>query len=383
MGSTFKVFVAWSALHTGLIERRRVHHRQRHVQGRVDRGRRLRPGHQVRVAQLVLLGHQRAVPLRADQHAAVARRLQRRVLLPPRRAVLRHARDRSPAAAERAAQLRVRRRDRHRPALRVRRPPARPRDQGRPRRERGAGQGRGTTCPPRRRDQPGDRPGPAGGDADAAGRRLRRVRQRRLRDAAPCRRGDLRAEHARLARRNPASSTSPAPWSTNASRRPAGRSRWTSPTRSSNGIRQNITGPGTAANTTTAEELFNVNWSEPAAPPIAGKTGTAQGRFSFPWNDSSVFAAFSQDSDAAVDRGVVPREGRVRLARLGARRQVHVPGAVRGHGARSRRRSPSRSTPTSEMAAQPQPPLTDLSCMESTNANTIYPGPVVTGRPAD
>ena len=62
------------------------------------------------------------------------------------------------------------------------------------------------------------------------------------------------------------------------------------------GIRQNITGPGTAANTTTAEELFDVNWSEPAAPPIAGKTGTAQGRFSFPWNDSSVFAAFSQDS---------------------------------------------------------------------------------------
>ena len=34
-----------------------------------------------------------------------------------------------------------------------------------------------------------------------------------------------------------------------------------------------------------------------------------------------------------------------------------------------------------EMAAAPQPPLTDLSCMESCNAHTIYPGPVVTGRP--
>ena len=29
--------------------------------------------------------------------------------------------------------------------------------------------------------------------------------------------------------------------------------------------------------------------------PIAGKTGTAQGAASFPWNDSSIFAAFSLD----------------------------------------------------------------------------------------
>ena len=62
------------------------------------------------------------------------------------------------------------------------------------------------------------------------------------------------------------------------------------------GIRQNITGPGSATNSTTAEELFDVNWSEPAAPPVAGRLGTAQGRFSYPWNDSSVFGAFSQDS---------------------------------------------------------------------------------------
>jgi penicillin-binding protein 2 len=28
---------------------------------------------------------------------------------------------------------------------------------------------------------------------------------------------------------------------------------------------------------------------------VAGKTGTAQGRLSFPWNDSSAFAAYSTD----------------------------------------------------------------------------------------
>ena len=150
-----------------------------------------------------------------------------------------------------------------------------------------------------------------------------------------------------------------------------------------NGIRQNITGPGTASNSTTAEELFDVNWSEPAAPPIAGKTGTAQGRFSFPWNDSSVFAGFSQDSTRPWT--VVSYLEKAGFGSLGSApgRQVHVPGDVGDHGARPRRHLPSRSIPASEMAAQPQPPLTDLSCMESTNAHTIYPGPVQTGRPPD
>ena len=39
--------------------------------------------------------------------------------------------------------------------------------------------------------------------------------------------------------------------------------------------------------------------------------------------------------------------------------------------------------PTNEMVAQPLPPIYDLSCMQSTNPHTIYPGPVITGRPAD
>ncbi len=67
------------------------------------------------------------------------------------------------------------------------------------------------------------------------------------------------------------------------------------------GLRQNITGPGTTLPTdppqyrsTTAEELFEIGYPKEAIP-IAGKTGTAQGSQSLPWNDSSAFAAFSLD----------------------------------------------------------------------------------------
>ncbi len=124
MGSAFKVFVAWSALHTGLIEGDDYITDSGTYKAEIDRRGPLRSWCQVCVAQLVLQRDQWAVPLRTAQHAAVARRVQRRVLLPLGRALLRHSRHRSPAPPERAAQLRFRRRDRDRPALRVRRPPA-------------------------------------------------------------------------------------------------------------------------------------------------------------------------------------------------------------------------------------------------------------------
>jgi penicillin-binding protein 2 len=60
------------------------------------------------------------------------------------------------------------------------------------------------------------------------------------------------------------------------------------------GLRQNITGPGANGRSTTAEELFRIGYPENAIP-IGGKTGTAQGFGSYPWNDSSVFAAVSTD----------------------------------------------------------------------------------------
>ena len=149
-----------------------------------------------------------------------------------------------------------------------------------------------------------------------------------------------------------------------------------------NGIRQNITGPGTASNSTTAEELFDVNWSEPEAPPIAGKTGTAQGRFSFPWNDSSVFAGSSQDSTRPWT--VVSYLEKAGFGSLGSAPVVKCMFlAMSGITALDPVAIAEPLDPSQDMAAQPQPPLTDLSCMESTNAHTIYPGPVQTGRPPD
>ena len=149
-----------------------------------------------------------------------------------------------------------------------------------------------------------------------------------------------------------------------------------------NGIRQNVTGPGTASNSTTAEELFNVNWSEPAAPPIAGKTGTAQGRFSYPWNDSSVFAAFSQDP--ARPWTVVAYLEKAGFGSLGAAPVVKcMYQALAGVTALDPVAISEPLDPDSEMVAQPLPPLYDVSCMNSSNAHTVYPGPVITGRPPD
>lgn len=62
------------------------------------------------------------------------------------------------------------------------------------------------------------------------------------------------------------------------------------------GLARVITGPGVRSDfyhSTTGENLFR---SYPKRSlPIAGKTGTAQGAGNLPWNDSSVFGAFSMD----------------------------------------------------------------------------------------
>lgn len=62
------------------------------------------------------------------------------------------------------------------------------------------------------------------------------------------------------------------------------------------GLQRVITGPGVDSDryhSTTGEKLFaSYSYDEL---PIAGKTGTAQGAASLPWNDSSAFGAFSLD----------------------------------------------------------------------------------------
>ncbi|MEI8391023.1 MAG: penicillin-binding transpeptidase domain-containing protein [Actinomycetes bacterium] len=67
------------------------------------------------------------------------------------------------------------------------------------------------------------------------------------------------------------------------------------------GLTRVITGPGVtfgSYHSTTGERLFR---SYPYdALPIAGKTGTAQGRAGLPWNDSSAFGAFSLDPSRPI-----------------------------------------------------------------------------------
>jgi penicillin-binding protein 2 len=62
------------------------------------------------------------------------------------------------------------------------------------------------------------------------------------------------------------------------------------------GLTRVITGPGVlydSYHSTTGERLFASYPYEDL--PLAGKTGTAQGAASLPWNDSSAFGAFSLD----------------------------------------------------------------------------------------
>ena len=67
------------------------------------------------------------------------------------------------------------------------------------------------------------------------------------------------------------------------------------------GLSRVITGPGVTYDyyhATTGERLFSRFPYERL--PIAGKTGTAQGAASLPWNDSSAFAAFSLDPNQPI-----------------------------------------------------------------------------------
>ena len=122
--------------------RLRVHGR-RLVQARVDRRQPVRGGRALRVPQLRRLAG-RAERVRPGAAAGRARRVERRLLLPDRRADL-HAQRQPAGAAGVAAHVRLRIEVGHRPAVRVRRPgpgqgvEAGAARQGRARRERGAG----------------------------------------------------------------------------------------------------------------------------------------------------------------------------------------------------------------------------------------------------
>ena len=149
------------------------------------------------------------------------------------------------------------------------------------------------------------------------------------------------------------------------------------------GIRQNITGPGINNRSTTAEELFRVGYPEWAID-VAGKTGTAQGRFSYPWNDSSVFAAFSIEDDQPYT--VVAYLEKAGFGSRGAAPVVKC--LFLGLSDPTALTAPSVSEPLDPTSDQLAPSLVDTSsaftaCMESFDAHTVFPGPVDPGRPVD
>ncbi len=66
------------------------------------------------------------------------------------------------------------------------------------------------------------------------------------------------------------------------------------------GLERVIYGPGVDSDfyhKTTGEHLFADYPRGPEAIPLAGKTGTAQGAGNYPWNDSSAFTGFSTDDE--------------------------------------------------------------------------------------
>ena len=136
------------------------------------------------------------------------------------------------------------------------------------------------------------------------------------------------------------------------------------------GIRRNVTGPGANGRSTTAEELFEVNYP-PEAIPVGGKTGTAQGQGNFPWNDSSAFAAVSVDP--AQPYTVVSYLEKAGFGSTGAAPVVKCTFlAMSGMIPLDPVAISEPLDITSEEVAAPLPPV-DTACMASSDTGTFIP----------
>jgi penicillin-binding protein 2 len=135
------------------------------------------------------------------------------------------------------------------------------------------------------------------------------------------------------------------------------------------GLRRNVTGPGTNGRSTTAEELFADYPGD--AIQVAGKTGTAQGARSYPWNDSSAFAAFSLEAERPFT--VVSYLEKAGFGSTGAAPVVKCMFLALSE------KTPLDPVPISDpldtsmdVPAEDLPPV-GTECMHSTNAGTIVP----------
>ena len=114
------------------------------------------------------------------------------------------------------------------------------------------------------------------------------------------------------------------------------------------GLRRNITGPGRQrpldhGRGAVRRRLPGRRRSRSPARPAPPRAAD-----SYPWNDSSAFAAFSLDPDRRTRSSSYLEKSGFGSHGRGAGRQVHVPGAVGRSRRSTRSRSPSRSTSTSD-----------------------------------
>ena len=135
------------------------------------------------------------------------------------------------------------------------------------------------------------------------------------------------------------------------------------------GLRQNITGPGVTLEggdyrSTTAEELFEVGYPAEAIP-IAGKTGTAQSANTFPWHDSSAFAAFSMDANRPYT--VVAYLEKAGFGSQGAAPVVKCMYLALSGSTPTRPVTLSDPLDTSSTEVAEPAPVADTKCLESSN----------------
>lgn len=138
------------------------------------------------------------------------------------------------------------------------------------------------------------------------------------------------------------------------------------------GLRDNIKGVRHFGRSTTAGKLFDRYPSDHIR--VAGKTGTAQGANSYPFNDSSVFAAFSLENEPGRAYTVVAYLEKAGFGSRAAAPAVKCMFMALSDPARLPTvRLAEPLDVTSSLAAQPAPWIADLGCMAGSDSDNITP----------
>ena len=328
LGSTFKPFVAWSAMHSGVIGPNDYYLDNGSYTLRVDRSQRLREQRRhgaSPVQERDQRGTGKPAAVRAGERGDSTRRVQRRVLLPPRREDLpENHHDQSLMKADlRGSSASATKSGIDLPFEFDRADPRRRRSRRSWSRQEGAQPGEVPRLRRRRQRAARHRPGPAGGHAAAAGQRLLDPGERRL-PAHPAASSRRSTQGCIPDKASPGSPTlSRAPCCSRSALRSCARS-WTCPRTSRPALN------GTPARHPRPRHPLPLELPPPdhrrgplRRVPVAHRRSPARPAprrvpANNPWNDSSAFTGFSPDADAAVHGQRVPREGRLRRQGRGA-----------------------------------------------------------------